>query len=147
MTSCRRSSCSVLLPGTDCMTVSDRARIDIYPVTPGDIPRVGEPTVGVFPMNSDFIGGGASLSGNRQLRIVRGQQETPATHVELILNWYDKAVKIIKDEKRQSKGAVERYSEPKVFFSTIPRRSGSIEQWWGTAGKIGFEPSMTIDRR
>ena len=80
------------------LIVFDRARIDIYPVTPGDMPRVGEPTVGVFPVNSDFIGGGASLSGNRQLRIVRGQQETPATHVELILNWYDKAVKIIKDE-------------------------------------------------
>lgn len=78
--------------------VYNRAELDAYPVTPGDMPRVGEPTVGVFPRNSEFIGGGASLSGDRQLRIVRGEQEKPAEHVELILNWYDEAVKIIKDE-------------------------------------------------
>ena len=75
-----------------------RTGIDAYPVTPGDMPHVGEPTVGAFPANSEFVGAGASLSGDRQLRIVRGEQEMPAEHIELIVNWYDEAVKIIKDE-------------------------------------------------
>ncbi|MFK7884175.1 MAG: TolB family protein, partial [Phycisphaerales bacterium] len=84
--------------GPYILNVFNRTGNDAYPITPGVIPRVGEPTVGIFPQNSELIGAGASLSGNRQLRIVQGEQEKPAEHIELILNWYDEAVKIIKGE-------------------------------------------------
>lgn len=65
-----------------------------YPITPGERPRIGKPE----PLGYDFsnrLGIAEQLSNNRRLVIVRGENETPPTHAEVILNWYDTASRMI----------------------------------------------------
>jgi len=66
----------------------------VYEVTPGERPRVGPRQV-LGLDRSNTVGGWERLSGGRGLCIAKGENEAPATHAEIILNWYDHARALI----------------------------------------------------
>ena len=66
-----------------------------YSITPGERPRVG-PAEPLGYDRKNMVGRVDQLSGGRRLLIVKGENETPATHAELILNWYGTASKMIR---------------------------------------------------
>jgi hypothetical protein len=68
-----------------------------FPITSGDRPRVGRGTALGYDRRN-MIGRFDHLSGGRRLAIVRGDNEAPATHAEVILNWYDTASRLIRGD-------------------------------------------------
>jgi len=79
--------------GVAHLAVSSRGGVVMYPITPGDRPRIGEPV----EMSYDAgIGFGDALSGGRVLLIQPGDNEYDSLHLEVIVNWYDNAAKLIR---------------------------------------------------
>jgi hypothetical protein len=68
------------------------------PITPGERPRVGPALPLGYDRSDTVLGRFDQLSGGRRLAIVRGENESPPTHVEVILNWYDTASRMIRGE-------------------------------------------------
>ncbi len=69
-----------------------------YPVTPGVSPMVGEAERLAYDQSRRSVGFGAFLSDGRFMTIAPGENESPATHAEIIINWYDEASKLIRGE-------------------------------------------------
>ena len=78
---------------TQQLAVTSRAGVFMYPVTPGDRPRIGEPVEMQYERG---IGAGDALSGGRGISIQPGDNEYDARHLEVIVNWYDNAAKLIR---------------------------------------------------
>jgi hypothetical protein len=81
--------------GTHDLAVMTNEGAFSFPITPGERPRVG-PAVPLGYDRRNTVGLFDHLSGGRRLAIVRGENESPATHVEVILNWYDTASRTIR---------------------------------------------------
>jgi len=70
--------------------------IVFYPVTPGRRPVVGEPTLTNFA-EIGIRSRGTVLRGGRYATIMEGEDEKPPVYIDLLLNWYDRAVANLAD--------------------------------------------------
>ncbi|MFG0273593.1 MAG: hypothetical protein ACF8QF_00900, partial [Phycisphaerales bacterium] len=76
------------------LIASTRDGLVVYPISPGESPRVGDPVV--MPYTGGIPTVWAPMSGRRLLTFDRGENEAPSRHHEVILNWYETVQALIR---------------------------------------------------